>query len=437
MQFFQDLGSLIEQRWRDEDYCEEVFPEIAEQALIEMTPRRQVSPWDIIRWVGTSTELPQQQDVAGAFGNPPITLYNGPRFYIDIYYWLDGTTSIHQHSFSGAFQVFSGSSIHSRYDFEEKRKVNAHFSVGQMTLNSVELLKEDDVRRIVPGRPHIHSLFHLDRPSATITVRTRSTPSAQPQYDYHKPYFAIDPFYQSPVMFKKLQSASFLLGMNHPEADDLIGEMIRCSDFQTTFEIIEILFNRLPHNQLEATFGLSTGKERYERLIEIARQRHGEFVDLILPVFEEVQRQNHIIHRRGQITSNEHRFFLALLLNVPDRIKVLDLVRERFPDQNPINTIMGWVEELASTKVFGSSESNVLGIKDFDDYYLFVFQCLLEGLALEQMKSAFEEEFSAEHARSLGNKLEELYNAIRSSMLFKSIFLDSQTTALATQAMMI
>ena len=161
MQVFQDLGSLIEQRWRDEDYCEEVFPEIAEQALIEMTPRRQVSPWDIIRWVGTSTELPQQQDVVGAFGNPPITLYNGPRFYIDIYYWLDGTTSIHQHSFSGAFQVFSGSSLHSRYDFEEKRKVNAHFSVGQITLNSVELLKEDDVRRIVPGRPHSTLCFIL------------------------------------------------------------------------------------------------------------------------------------------------------------------------------------------------------------------------------------------------------------------------------------
>ena len=238
-------------------------------------------------------------------------------------------------------------------------------------------------------------------------------------------------------MFKKLQSASFLLGMNHPEADDLIGEMIRCSDFQTTFEIIEILFNRLPHNQLEATFGLSTGKERFERLVEIARQRHGEVVDLILPVFEEVQRQNHIIHRRGQITSNEHRFFLALLLNVPDRIKVLDLVRERFPDENPVNTIMDWVEELASTKVLGSSEPNVLGIKDFDDDYLFVFQCLLEGLALEQIKSAFEEEFSAEHARSLENKPEELYHAIRSSMLFKSIFLDSQTAAVATEAMMI
>src|ERR1044072_2826981 len=150
MQFFQDLGSLVEQRWRDEDYSEEVFPEIAERALIELPSHNQVNPWDIIRWFNTTTKMPEQQDVSGVFGNPPITLYNGPRFYIDVYYWLDGTTSIHQHGFCGAFQVLLGSSIHSQYDFEEKRKVNAHFSVGQITLNSVELLKEGDVRRILP-----------------------------------------------------------------------------------------------------------------------------------------------------------------------------------------------------------------------------------------------------------------------------------------------
>ena len=425
MQFFQDLGSLVERRWRDEDYSEEVFPEIAERALIELPSHNQVNPWDIIRWVNTTTQLPEQQDVAGVFGNPPITLYNGPRFYIDVYYWLDGTTSIHQHGFCGAFQVLLGSSIHSQYDFEERRKVNAHFSVGQMSLNRVELLKEGDVRQILPGKKYVHSLFHLDRPSATVTIRTRRTPGALPQYDYHKPYFAVDSFYESPAMFKRLQCASLLLSMKHPQADELIGEMLSCSDFQTAFEAIEIVYNRLTHDGLEEAFGLSTGKDRFEALLEIARRRHGEVVDLILPVFEEVQRQNYIIQRRGQITSNEHRFFLALLLNVPDRVRVLNLVRERFPEQNPVVTIMDWVEELANTKVVGSPEANVLGVDNFDDDYLFAFQCLLEGLAVEQIKSAFEEEFSAEYAIRLGSKPEELYNSIRNSMIFKSIFLDS------------
>lgn len=425
MQFFEQLGSLVEQRWRDADYGEAAFPQIAELALAETAPHRHVDPWDIIRWVNTTEHLPEQQDVGGAFGNPPITLFNGPRFYIDIYYWLDGTTSIHQHSFSGAFQVILGSSIHSQYDFEEKRKINAHFSVGQISLKTVELLNVGEVRKILAGKQYIHSLFHLDRPSATVTIRTRQTPTGSPQYNFHKPYFAVDPFYESAAMYKRLQSSSLLLSMKHPAADDLIGELLSRSDFQTAFETIEILFNRLVHNRLEETFGLSSSRQRFDALLKIARLRHGEIVDLILPVFEEVQRQNHLIHRRGQITSSDHRFFLALLLNVPDRVKVLDLVGERYPEQSPISTIIEWIEELANTKVVGSSESNVLALDGCGDEYLFVLQCMLEGRAIDETIHAFEEEFSAERAGSRGDKPDELYDAIRSSLLFKSIFVDS------------
>lgn len=434
MQFFQDLGSLVEERWREKNYREEAFPEIAGRALVEMAPHRGVDPWDIIRWLNTTTQLPEQQDVAGAFGNPPVTVFNGPRFYIDVYYWLDGTTSIHQHGFAGAFQVLLGSSIHSQYDFEEKERINAHFAVGRIVLDSVELLKQGDVRHIVPGQQHIHSLFHLDRPSATVTIRTRSTPGAQPQFNYHKPYFASDPFYQSPVMFKRLQCASLLLSMKHPEADDLIGELLSHSDFQTAFEIIEIVLNRLAHDQMEETFGLSSGKERYEALVKIASRRHGQLVELIPPVFEEVKRQNYLILRRNQITSNEHRFFLALLLNVPDRVKVLDLVRQRFPDKDPISTIIDWVEELANTKAVGSSEPNVLGITDFDDDYLFVLQCLLEGISPENLKSAFENEFSKEYADGLADKPSKLCESIRNSLLFGSMLLDSSSAVAQVNA---
>jgi len=187
MQFFQHLGSLVEHRWRNQNYDDEIFPEIAAEALAETNPNKHVNPWDIIQWLNKTTQLPEQRDVDGKFGNPPITLYDGPGFFIDVYYWLDGTTSIHQHAFCGAFQVLLGSSILSQYGFEERRRINAHFSTGQMTLNGVELLEEGAVRQIFPGRQYIHSLFHLDRPSATIIIRTRQSPSGLPQYHYLKP----------------------------------------------------------------------------------------------------------------------------------------------------------------------------------------------------------------------------------------------------------
>lgn len=413
MQVFQELGSLVERRWRDENYNEAVFPKIAAESLVETNPGEHAGPWEIIRWLNTATGLPEQQDVEGKFGNPPVTLYSGARFYIDVYYWLDGTTSIHQHAFCGAFQVLLGSSIHSRYGFENERKINAHFSVGNVALNSVNLLGKGDIQEILPGRQYIHSLFHLDRPSATITVRTRFSPEGSPQFDYHKPYFAMDPFYRSAAMIKKVQSASLLLSMAHPEADELIGDALLNSDFQTAFAIIEVAFNHLANNQMERLFGLSTGQKRFEAYLEIARSRHGELADLMLPVIQESSRQHHIAGRRLQITTNEHRFFLALLLNVPDRVKVLELVRARFPETNPVETVTEWVEELANTRVSGSSEPNVLGITNFGEEHLVVFQCLLEGLTIEQIRSELGEGFE--------DRAEKLCNDIRNSMIFRSI----------------
>lgn len=423
MQFFQDLGSLVEQRWRDEDYSEEIFPRIAEQALAEAAPHENVDPWEIIRWVNSTAQLPGQQDLDGNFGDPPITLFSGPRFHIDVYFWLDGTTSTHQHSFSGAFQVLLGSSIHSQHSFEDEQKINAHLSTGRVCLNRVELLEVGDLRQIVPGREYIHSLFHLDRPSATVVIRTYRTPNALPQYSYFKPYFAMDPFYKSQTMMKRLQCASLLLAMKHPDTFEMISEVLSRSDFHTSFNLLNVAFTHLSVKGFEEAFGLSTSQDRFQSLLEVARRRHGALADLIPPVFDEVKRQNYLIQRRGQITSSDHRFFLALLLNVPDRNRLLELVGQRFPEQSPVDTVVGWVDDLAHTKLVGSSESNVLGVSDLDDDYLFVFQCMLEGLTIEQIKSAFEEEASADQADA-AEKPERLYDSIRESMPFKSIFHD-------------
>ena len=60
MQFFEDLGSLVEQRWRDRNYDDDVFPEIAVEALSEANPNKHVDPWEIIRWLNKTTQLPEQ-----------------------------------------------------------------------------------------------------------------------------------------------------------------------------------------------------------------------------------------------------------------------------------------------------------------------------------------------------------------------------------------
>ena len=418
MQPFAKLGAFVEARWRDQNYNEDAFPEIAAGALAEM--RGPVDPWEIIRWSQETPDLPEQMDPLGKFGNPPITVYVGPRFYIDVYYWLDGTTTIHQHAFSGAFQVLLGSSVHAGYRFQQEREINPHFLTGELALDKVSLLSQGEIREIRPGAGFIHSLFHLDRPSVTITIRTYKAPSAAVQYSYLKPYLAINPFYTDASLTRKAQTVALLLRMKHPEADTFIGKLIDVSDFQTAYTVLEQAFHFLCHRELEELIGVSRSQDRFQALLERARSRHGELADLLLPVFEEGWRQSEITQRRTEIKSLDHRFFLALLLNVPERLSLLRLVKERFPDRDPIEVVMSWIRELSATRISGSREPNVLGIADFDDLHLLVIRALLEGCSEEEItaRATTDSQRLASSPASLASVIDQL----RDLPLFKGVF---------------
>ena len=417
---FAELGALVESRWRAQDYNESVFPGIAAQALSELNLSARVDPWEIIRWVHKTPDLPEQMDLPGKFGNPPITTYVGPRFFIDVYYWLDGTTTIHQHSFSGAFEVLLGGSVHSRYRFAKEREINPHFLVGQIEFNEVSLLSQGDIREIDSGSQFIHSLFHLDRPSVTITVRTYKAPGAPVQYSYLKPFLAVNPFFTDASLTKKVQTVSLLLRMKHPEADRFIEDLLDESDFHTAFAVLEQAFDFLCHRELEEIIGVSRSRDRFQSLLDRARNKHGRLADLLPPVFEEGWRQAEITRRRTEIKGQDHRFFLALLLNVPDRATVLRLVKEKFPETDAVDLIVSWVRELSATRIFGSRDPNVIGSAEFTDQYLLVFKGLLEGLTTKEIEARAAS--TPRQAASASSSVEEIATHLKSLPLFKSLF---------------
>jgi methyl coenzyme M reductase gamma subunit len=55
---------------------------------------------------------------------------------------------------------------------------------------------------------------------------------------------------------------------------------------------------------------------------------------------------------RRRVRNPEHRFLLAVLLNVPNREDVLRLVGERAPGAEPADTLNRWVEELGTRGKF-------------------------------------------------------------------------------------
>jgi hypothetical protein len=419
---FEELGALIEARWRDQNYAESVFPEIAARSLSESNLCDRVDPWAIIRWVHSASTLPVQMDLQTKFGNPPITLFVGPRFYIDVYYWLDGTTTIHQHAFSGAFQVLHGSSVHAGYQFEVEREISPHLLTGMLSFRDVSLLTRGDIREIHPGPEFIHSLFHLERPSVTITIRTYKAPSFPRQYSYLKPSLAINAFFTDVSLLKRVQTVSLLLRMKHAEADKIIGELVESSDFHTAYAVLREAFDFLCHRELEEIVGVTRSRDRFEGLLDRARRKHGELIDLLEPVFEEDWRQAEIIRRRAEVKNEDHRFLMALLLNVPERTRMLELVKERSPDADAIDLVVGWVRELSATRTFGSREPNVLGSQEFNNGHFLVLRKLLQGLTVEEIKASVASEVQP---ASADWPIEEMVSLFKALPMFKGIISQS------------
>jgi len=418
VKLFEELGALIERRWRDQNYAENVFPGIAAQSLSESNLCDRVDPWEIVRWVHSASTLPDQMDLQAKFGNPPITLYAGPRFHIDVYYWLDGTTTIHQHAFSGAFQVLQGSSVHAGYEFAVDREINPHFLTGKLSFRDVSLLARDDIREIHPGPEFIHSLFHLDRPSVTITIRTYKAPNFARQYSYLKPHLAINSFFIDELQVRRVQTVSLLLRARHSEADKFVGELVESLDFHTAYAALREAFDFLCHRELEEIVGSTRSRDRFAALLDRARRKHGDLADLLEPVFEEEWRQADIIRRRAEIKSEEHRFLLALLLNVPERTRMLELVKEKFPEAEAIDLVVSWVRELSGMRTFGSKEPSVLGRQQLIDGHFIVLKRLLAGLTVERIKACAASEVQLTNG---GPPIEEMVDHLKALPMFKGI----------------
>lgn len=417
MELFEQIGAEVEELWRSANYNEDEFPSIAAEALRRADLPSKLSAWDVVDWSLKQTELPPQRDLYGKFGDPPITVYSSPRFYIDVYFWFEGTTAIHQHGFCGAFQVLAGSSIHSWYEFERREAINTFTELGDMSLKVCELLEVGAIQPITAGRGYIHSLFHLDYPSATIVVRTDKSPLHLPQFSYEKPYLSIDPFFEESTLTKKLQMLSTLFRAGRPDADEQAIVLLERSDLQSSYTILAQLRHLLRSDQLSEMFNRDASRTRFSAFLDIVAKRHGASGDAMRPVFERYDVLDEIINRRAYVKESEHRFFLALLLNVEGRERIFGLIKQRFPEADPVEKVLDWVFDLAQTRVVGIETSNALGIPDFGEPEMFALENLLHGKSDDEVAAAFSEENAATPPDAILSAIAKL----RGSVMFRPL----------------
>jgi hypothetical protein len=397
MEIFRRLGERVDRAWGERNYDEQIFPELCVEHLESDPDLDTVPPLDILAWLAGRSALPAQHEIASSFGDVSLTFYDAPRFHVGALVWLDGTTAIHQHAFSGAFKILSGSSLQSVYRFDETRSVNRRFRLGSLTHESAEVLATGSVHAIPCGESFIHSLFHLDRPSLTLIIRTKHEPGTGPQWSYLAPGIAYDPFWADPVANRKLEAVSALLTLPAQEADPVLCEMLRGADLQVTHRLLESLFWRLSSDPLERAVGVDTSARRFAKLADQARERHGSAIDDFLSAYEEAKRQREIIGLRGSLTNSRLRYFLALLLNLPSTESVLEVLSHSHEGHDPVDTFLDLVGELRSTRVHGAT-TNVLGIPDFDEEHLVVLGAFLRGASTSEAAEALVDALPDEEA---------------------------------------
>lgn len=400
---FDRIGKAIQSEWRASDFRLADFAEIAHRNLKENPVT--ISYKKIIRWALTNDAVPEQ-DGASEFGQPPITVFHAPQFCIEILFWLEGTTCVHQHSFSGAFQVLSGSSIHSLYTFRKRKRVTSRLILGRLNLVKTEYLSAGDIRRIHAGDKFIHSLFHLDHPSVTLVIRTNHEPATGPQYEYHSPFFAVDAFELQSLFKRRWQLLDLLQQASQQRYRAQLRNLVSTPDLERTYFALQHGYLYLNDSQ-------------FDNLLQKARTTHASRLAPIIAVLEERHRRARLITLRSTIRNPEHRFFLASLLNLSTRRTIQHFIRKRFSG-NPNRWILKWISELTAPLPDKNGE-NLLGIA-WDEVADIMMRLMLECLPFASIVKHFQRMYSIPVlSRHKKQQLYLLYSSFRKS-IFSPLF---------------
>jgi hypothetical protein len=410
--YFQRLGESIAAELGEGR--EAVFADlerVAAKQLAIFNPSAHISHADLVDYVLGADTLCKQADLDGKFAEPPVSLYHGGDFDISALTWLDGTTSIHQHAFCGAFHVLSGSSIHCRYRFDAwaPPQPRQRAIAGRLRLQELEVLHAGDTRIIARGNDLIHSLFHMIRPSVTIVIRTiTDDPAAEVQYDYRWPGLAHNPFQRHAPTIRKLQYLRMLRVLDEQSAPAHMQRVLADADLFLAYVLIsDKARNCADPEQARALSALCSRLSAREQDL-VFRAAHNDLLSQTL------------IDCRRKLHDPGHRFLLALLLNVFDRLELLGLVQREFQVADPVDQVLRWVAEMTGNT---DRYPNLIGL-DFGSTELQMLDAMIRGAGLEAILTQFSERHGAAEVARQRAALTALFRALKTCALFNHILGD-------------
>ncbi len=334
---FARLGDEVARRWQSQGNQLEVFAGVATAALAESRVLDAVDFEDVVRWALASDNMPEQR--LRPFGQPPLNVYQGTNFYIELLFWIDTPTGIHDHAFSGAFGVLSGSSFHSQYHFQTAERLCPELHLGELHLDSAEILRRGDVRTIHPGNQFIHSVLHLDSPSVTLVVRTGYLPFYAPQLMYHPSGIAEHGQFKGEPQTTRAALLRMLQRTNQQLFLECAIDTIRNGDLWTAFKAVQMAANDASH------------WDTFARLLHVLSLRRSDLAEAMCRVPKRMRAELAITEAMRATRDPAHRFYLAMLLNVPARDMFESIVQMGYPGADHNELLTQWRTDLAALGV--------------------------------------------------------------------------------------
>ncbi|MBI4242791.1 MAG: hypothetical protein HY606_01770 [Planctomycetes bacterium] len=327
----------VNELWKKEDYSIGLFGKIAYDVLKKSELHKEKLIENVLKKTAQAKLLPPQLSMERNFGYPPITLYAGDKFIIDIYFWVDPHTAVHNHSFTGAWVLLQGASLHNKFTFKAGSTYGG-ISTGKLSLESSELIKNGDINIIKPDSELIHQVWHLSCPSVSLVIRTAINSKLR---IYFPNLEVLSPEYLSKTTIKKVHLMQFLAESAHPLEKSFIANSLKNSDDFNSFWL------------LHKYFGFTKNISKIHEIIKLSGQNYPWQADLI----ELFQSSHQVNLDLRSIRDEGARLFCALLFSTLDTEQIVKIIKEYAPDRSPLETATNWIGRLEKSGLISFSQN--------------------------------------------------------------------------------
>ena len=228
-----DWAKTLDSKWIEAKNSGIEFSDFAFKEMLGHSFHKNFNLSEDVKEILEASQYPEQMRPESKFGDPPITLYISAdrSFYLDIYIWEENQTSIHQHSFEGAFSVLTGHSIESVYEFDREVSCGPSFW-GQLHKKKLLKIVAGDVQPIYLNSRMIHRVLHIAKPTVSLVLRTNQSTSFEIQYNYNFNKLASNG-HLPPEIIGKLRAFTWFLKTGNTPTFAMVETLIPYAQFWT------------------------------------------------------------------------------------------------------------------------------------------------------------------------------------------------------------